>query len=66
MAKSPYLNNFFYCHPFTNVSATTGICNVKSQFFFLPHQSLRSQKPLDSSLRGERKPPENAGSARSL
>ena len=56
---------FFYCHLFTNASTTTGICNVKSQFF-LPHQSLRSQKPLDSSLRGERKEPENAGSASSL
>ena len=64
MAKSPYLNNFFYCHPFANVSTTMGICKVP--FFFLPHQFLRSQKPLDSSLREERKPPENAGSASSL
>ena len=56
---------FFYCHPFTNVSTTTRICKVKSPFF-LPHQFLRSQKLLDSSLRGERKPPENAGSASSL
>ena len=34
MAKSPNLNNFFYCYPFTNASTTTGICDVKSQFFF--------------------------------
>ena len=60
LSQSPwYLNNFFKGHPFTNVGTITGVSNLK-WIIFLPHQFLRSQKQLNSSQRGERKPPKQA------